>query len=189
MLARRTVRRRRGLAIVESALVLGVFSLLFFGIFEYCRFLLVLHTANNAARDGARYAAVNVNKPTTFDNTDFTDGNGKVFPSVQKYTKARMGGVDKQIEGFQVAVYPVDVDGLALTPIQIRPKTKSTASPKTYPDPFDPNDTNKTPWNQAVFTERIAVTIDGTYKPILPGFLLMPSSIPVNVTAMAGSEG
>ena len=53
MIARRKVRVRRGVAVVESALVLGVFALLFFGVFEYCRFLLVLHTTNNAARDGA----------------------------------------------------------------------------------------------------------------------------------------
>ena len=57
MLARLTSRarfqprsRRRGMTVVESALVLSVFLLLLFGIFEYRRFLLVLHVTNNAAR-------------------------------------------------------------------------------------------------------------------------------------------
>ena len=189
MIARRKLRGRRGVAVVESALVLAVFAMLFFGVFEYCRFLLVLHTTNNAARDGARYAAVNVSKPTNFDTTDFTDGTGVVHPSIQKYTRARMGGVDKQIVGFRVAVYPVDTAGLALNPIKIRPKTTSTASPKVYPDPFNQNDPNRTNWNEAVFTERLAVTIDGTYKPVLPAFLFMPDTIKIYVTAMACSEG
>jgi hypothetical protein len=100
-----------------------------------------------------------------------------------------MGGVDKQLQGFEIAVFPVDATGLTLTPIVIRPKTTSSGSPLVYPDPFDPNDPNSTPWNQAVFTERIAVRIRGTYRPILPTFLLMPSTILIDVTAMAGSEG
>ena len=129
---------------------------------------------------------MNVGKPINFNKVDYTDGQGVVHPSVEKYTKNRMGGVDKQIVGFQVAVYPVDVSGLALTPMVIRPKSKN---PPTVPDPFNSADTNLTAWNQAVFTERIAVTIKGTYKPVLPGFLFMPSSLPINVTAMAGSEG
>jgi hypothetical protein len=130
-----------------------------------------------------------VTKPTNFDTTDYTDGTGVTHPSVEKYTKARMASVDRQIDGFEIAVYPVDVVGLSLNPIVIRPKTTSTASPKVYPDPFNSNDPNKTPWNQAVFTERIAVTIKGTYRPALPSFLFMPSTIPIYVTAMAGSEG
>ena len=64
-LSARRNRLRRGAAIVESTLVLSVFLMLLFGMFEYCRFLLVLHVTNNAARDGVRYAAVNVTKPAT----------------------------------------------------------------------------------------------------------------------------
>ena len=59
MLLRRA-NRRRGMTLVESTLVLMVFLMLLFGIFEYCRFLMVLHITNNAARDGARYAVVNL---------------------------------------------------------------------------------------------------------------------------------
>src|SRR5437016_7245916 len=107
MLARR-LTRRRGMTAPEAALVLSVFMMLLFGLFEYCRFLLVLHVTTNAARDGARYAVVNLSKPSNFDTTDYTDPSGGVSPSIQKYTTARMGGVDHQITGFQVAAYPCD---------------------------------------------------------------------------------
>ena len=35
---------------------------------------------------------------------------------------------------------------------------------------------------------RIAVTIQGTYTPVLPTFLLMPTSIPIYITAVLGAE-
>src|SRR3954470_18319969 len=94
--------RRQGSTVVESALVLSVFLMLLFGMFEYCRFLLVLHVTNNAARDGARYASVNVDKPSNFPTVDYTDGTGKVYPSIQKYTKTRMGGTEKQLQNFKI---------------------------------------------------------------------------------------
>jgi Flp pilus assembly protein TadG len=177
--ARRAARPRRGATVVESVLVLSVFLLLLFGIFEYCRFLLVLHVTNNAARDGARYASVRMN----------TDQYAAVQTDIINFTNLRMGSVKNQIQGYKVAVFAVDQAGLDLTPPVIRPKTKSTASPKVYPDPFNPADPNAVPWNSISFTERVAVTIQGTYKPLLPTFLLMPSSIPINITAIMGGEG
>lgn len=182
-------RPRRGMTMVECTLVLTVFLIMLFGMFEYCRFLLVLHVTNNAARDGARYASVNVDKPSTFPTADYTDGAGKVFHSIQRYTKERMGGVHGNLTGFRVAAFAVDQAGLDLTPPVIRPKTKSTGSPPTYPDPYNPADPNAVPWNQVPFPDRLAVQIDGYYKPLLPNFLLMPTSIHVNITAMAGGEG
>jgi hypothetical protein len=173
---------------VESALVMGVFALLLFGIFEYCRFLLVLHVTHNAARDGARYAAVNLSKPTNFDTVDYVDGTGKVFPSIVRYTRERMGHLDRHLGNFRVAAYPVDEAGLNLTPPIIRPKT-TDSSGTTYPDPFNPSDPNRTNWNEAIFTERIAVTIRATYTTALPTFLLMPANMEINVTGLAGSEG
>lgn len=199
-LLRRT--RRRGMTIVEATLVMSVFLMLLFGLFEYCRFLLVLHITNNAARDGARYAVVNLDKPDNFSVTDFTASK----PSIANYTTARMGGVWKQINnvdathspnGYQVAVYACDQTGLSLGTPVIRPRAASGVAP--YPDPFfgttqntDPflaGAPNAVPWRQAAFTERVAVTIRGTYRPFTPAFLFMPSSIPVRITAVMGSEG
>ena len=185
----RTTARRRGMTTVETALVLVVFCMLMFGVFEYCRFLYMLHLTNNAARDGARYAVVNLSKPTTFDKTDFTDGSGTVYPSIQKYTTARMSGSDRQLGNYAVAVYPVDPVGAALPVPIIRPKTTASGTGGPYPDPFNPADPYRTPWNQASFTEGVAVTVRGDYRPIAPSFFFIPSVIPMRITAIAGSEG
>lgn len=193
MLATRLRRRqrRRGLTAVEAALVMSVFLMLLFGMFEYCRFLMVLHVTNNAAREGARYAVVNVDKPSTFDSTNYsyTDSTGATVTSqnIEAYTTSKMGGIHtRNIEGFRVAVYSADPAGLAQTPPVVRPKTKTAG---TYPDPFSNSDPNALPWNSAGFTEKIAVTIDGTYRPILPSFMFMPATISVRTTALMGSEG
>lgn len=193
MLATRLRRRqrRRGLTAVEAALVMSVFLMLLFGMFEYCRFLMVLHVTDNAAREGARYAVVNVDKPSTFDSTNYTytDSTGATITlqNIEEYTTSKMGGIHtRNIEGFRVAVYSADPTGLALSPPVVRPKTRTAG---TYPDPFSSSDPNALPWNSAGFTERIAVTIDGTYRPILPSFMFMPSTISVKTTALMGSEG
>ena len=169
--------RRRGMTIVESCLVLSIFLMLLFGIFEYCRFIMVMHITNNAARDGARYAAVNVN--TTDPVT--------TQAAIVQYTKDRMAGVTQNITSLQVAVYPVDSIGLALTPPVLRYKPVDPLVP-IYPDPFNPGSLALS-WNQAAFTERIAVTIQGTYTPMLPTLFFMSSTVPIYVTALTESEG
>jgi len=182
----RRSNRRRGLTVVESSLVMSVFLLLLFGMFEYCRFLMVLHVSSNAAREGARYAVVNMDKPKDFDYVDFTDASGKTFDNIQKYTTNRMGRIhERNIEGFRVACYAVDPAGLNLSPPVVRPKAKMS----TIPDPFNNTDSNRVDWNNSQFTEKIAVTVDGNYRPILPTFLLMPSSVSVRTTSVMGSEG
>jgi Flp pilus assembly protein TadG len=193
MFSTHTVRRqrgaRRGSAIVETALVLSVFCLMLFGIFEYCRYLFVLHLVENSAREGARYASVNLDKPATFGATDYTDGTGKLYRSVQNYTKDRAKGIQKQFPAtgagrLQVAVFPVDATGLQLATPIIRPKSKNGS---TFPDPFVP-DSNTVDWNTASFPDRIAVSIKGTYKTLLPSFIGLPKTIDIKVTAMTSSE-
>ena len=181
--------RRRGATLVESALVLGVFLLVLLGIFEYCRFLMVLHVANNAARDGARYAAVSVScRP---------DQVAAKKAEVEAYTTARMGGVDRHLGGYQVAVYSCDSSGFGTSPPKVVPK--SSPAGQTV-DPFRPSSSGSNPvadWNAAAFTERVAVTVRGTYRPVAPlgidlGWLklsIIPDAIPVTVTAVMGSEG
>ncbi len=184
-------RRRRGAVVVESALVLSVFLMLLFGMFEYCRFLLVLQVTNNAARSGARYAVVNTDKPSTFNTTNYTDGAGNTYLSIYNYTLTQLAGVQQNFQvptKVLVAVYAVDPTGLTLTPPVIRPKSTSTT---VYPDPSNPSDPNAgygVPWNQAAFTEKIAVSVYGTYQPFLPTLLLMPTSIPIAITSLAGAE-
>lgn len=159
MLVRGIKHQRRGATAIESALVLGIFFVLLFGVFEYCRFLMVLHVTNNAARDASRFASVNV------ANEDMTKAD------ILQYAKDRMGGTEGNVKGFAVDVYPCTAEGLAQSP------------PKAVPKPGNP------PWNSASFTERIAVTITGRYEPVTPFLLVLPESIPITITAVSGSEG
>ncbi|WP_439626293.1 TadE family protein [Gemmata sp.] len=185
MMLRNTRRTRRGAAIVEAAFTLAIFCLLLFGIFEYCRYLFVLHVTDLATREGARYACVNADKPTNFDTTPYTDGAGRTYVSIKTYAEARMGGTAVQIVGYQFAVYAVDPAGLLQTPPVVRPKSKSGT---VFPNPFNPSDSNKQSWNFASFPDRIAVHVRGTFRPFLPSLLKM-SDIPVNVISMSGVEG
>lgn len=182
---------RRGAAVVEAALVLSVFFMFLFGVLEYCRYLLFLHTVTNAARDDARYATVNVSQANDFDTTDATyvdaggatqprlDSYGNRLVAIQQYTKNRMGGVDRMITGIKVDVYPVEPTGQYASPPTFDPKAG------WGPDPA----TRTVHWNAAAFTERIAVRVTGTYKPILPSFLWMQNTAPVKIVAVMGSEG
>src|SRR5438270_13561264 len=106
MLARRP--GRRGATLPEFALLLSIFLLFLFGVFEYARYLLVLHTITNAARDGARYAVIssaNTNASTFSTDVTVADGYsatapGFSVPFITTYTQARMGGVDNMLKSF-----------------------------------------------------------------------------------------
>lgn len=167
---RRRSPRRSGATLPETALVLSGFLLFLMGVFEYSRFLMILHVTNNAARSGARYASVNVDKPSTFDTVP---ASGQL--SIHDFVRGEMGGVDTIIDGFAIAVFPCDNAQLFADPPVIAPKAGSPA------------------WNDASFTERIAVRITGNYRPILPGFVFFytggASAVPLTVAATASSEG
>jgi Flp pilus assembly protein TadG len=71
-LRQRAEGRRRGAALVETALVLPIMLLFLLGIMEYGRYFFVLQLATNAAREGCRYAVTHTN-PVTLGGT--TTGN------------------------------------------------------------------------------------------------------------------
>ncbi|MCX7700921.1 MAG: pilus assembly protein, partial [Gemmataceae bacterium] len=52
-------RSRRGATLVETALVISIFLMFLFGIFEYGRFVMTRQLMENAAREGARWAIAN----------------------------------------------------------------------------------------------------------------------------------
>jgi Flp pilus assembly protein TadG len=71
----------RGSALVETAIILPVLLLIVFGIFEFGRAMFISNTLNNAAREGARRAAVSpapidinafVASSIPFDKTDLS---------------------------------------------------------------------------------------------------------------------
>lgn len=161
---------RCGALTVEVALVMGIFLMFLFGVFEYCRYLLMTHVAYNAVRDGARYAVVNVDKPSDFPTVDYNDGS-VTYLSIGNYVDSRMGGVKTMISSYAISVFPCDSAQLSASPPVVAPKPSFTS------------------WNEAQFGERIAVRVTGTYTPALPSLLLMGTSIPLNITVTMGSEG
>lgn len=162
--------RRGGTTMPETALVLTAFLMFLFGVFEYSRFLMLLHVGTNAARAGARYASVNTDKPTNFD----TVASGGDM-CIHDYVKKEMGGVYDMIDAKSISVFPCDNAQLYADPPVIVTKSGSPA------------------WNDASFSERIAVKIGGNYKPILPGFIFFYTGgsnvVPLNIAATANSEG
>lgn len=148
-------RRRRAATIVETAVVISICLLFMFGIFEYGRFLMHLHIVENAAREGARYAAAHTN-----DGTDAT---------VKARVDEKMAGIQNQ---FASGSYKVTVSGLVL-----RPQSGQTAG-----DPL-------TSWTNASPTDGISVEVEGDYKPVLPSFLQMPTSIKIKSRSVMYSEG
>jgi hypothetical protein len=174
---------------VETALVLSLLLLFLFGIFEYSRFLLVNQMLSNAARDGARYAATNVDKANNFVTVaDPTSG----AMSITNYVIQECRGANNWVENFQVAVFPCDSSdtvGAYANPPQI------------VPDPAWPATRS---WNQAAFTDRLGLRITCNYRPVLPvvwlpqagqsGFVVgfygtNSNLVPLSITAATGSEG
>ena len=58
------LNNKKGAALVETAIILPLLLLIVFGIFEFGRAMYMTNTLNNAAREGARRAAVS---PTPID--------------------------------------------------------------------------------------------------------------------------
>lgn len=148
MIRKTPARRRRGAAVVEFAIVSTVTLLFLFGVFEYARFVFFMQVVSNAAREGARYAAVHTGDGTTTANivTQVTD---------------KMAGRQNELTGYTVTVNNVD------------PATGTIKSSS---------------WENSGLGEAIAVRIQGTYRPLLPSFLRMPTTINIDMTSMMASE-
>jgi Flp pilus assembly protein TadG len=167
--------RRVGATTVEFMFVAFPLFLLLFGIFEYGRYLFVRHAAENAARDGARFAAVHTNGGTMAGepvavNTADVQGvvrtgmfNGRAYGS-------GLLGVERDITEYTCDVYSVTAAHLAASPPDLAPAGKPS-------------------WTAAGFQGKIVVRISGTYRPIIPRLVGMASSVDFTATAMATSEG
>lgn len=140
-------RGRRGAVTVETALALPICVLMLLGILEYGRFAMVRNVLTNAAREGARYAAVNTATATT--------------ANVQAVVQQFLAGQGAQLGSLTIQVNAADDQGNLLSGVS---------------------------WNDATFGDTIAVQISGTYSPVTPAILLMPSLVQLQVTALANSE-
>jgi hypothetical protein len=167
--------RRAGAAAVEFAFVALPLFMLMCGIFEYGRYLFVYHAAQNAARDGARFAAVHTSGGTMpWEPATITADDVKGVVQTGMFNGRAYGsglfGVENQIDGYTCDVYALTNDQLGATP------------PDTDP-------AGKPIWNSAAFQDKVAVQISGTYRPVITNLIGLDSAISFKTTAMASSEG
>lgn len=87
---RRQSSRRRGMTIVQTALVLSIALVLIFSVYEYGRLLMMKHIMENAAREGARFAVAHTNDMTKAD----------IEAEITKF----LHGFDKQLIGFEINI-------------------------------------------------------------------------------------
>jgi Flp pilus assembly protein TadG len=88
---------RPGAAAVEAALVLSLFLLLIFGIYEYGRLVMMKHLLDNAAREGSRYAVVHTQDKTTSD--------------IQTWVMNRLVGQDAYLQNVNIQAFMADNSG------------------------------------------------------------------------------
>jgi Flp pilus assembly protein TadG len=200
ILARRAnAARRTGAHVVELAVVAPIFFLFLFGILEYGRFVMTLQIVTNAAREGARYAVVTTN-----------DANANPTQDVQNWVNVYMAAQGVQLTSptggsfdplSNVMVYtcnptnvqPVYANGSgalicnACVPIDTSGADIAWAN-VTYDSKGNPQPWLNAPYTNAGFNQTIAVVITGTYTPVLPTFLFMGKTIPVNAQAIMYSE-
>ena len=80
---------------VEMAVVLVVFLTMFMGIIEYGRYYFLVQVANNAVREGARYAVVHT-------------GDGTTSTQVSTVVTSKMNGTQNMLSGYAVSVQNVN---------------------------------------------------------------------------------
>jgi Flp pilus assembly protein TadG len=163
--------RRNGSTAVEFAMVCPVVLLLLFGIIDYCRLLMTKQVAENAAREGARYALAR----TDTEQTQLT------ATQIEDYVKFYIGQSGSSLDPatLTVKVYkanqagqPLDVNGAVVA------------------DPA-----NAAAFDQTRFGEYICVSVTGEYNPLFPirQFLPPPTSgqpvLPVGAISVMCSEG
>ena len=88
-------KKRKGAAMVEMAVVLVVFLMMFMGIIEFGRYYYLVQVANNAVREAARYAVVHT-------------GDGTTITQVTNLATTKMNGSENMISGYTVAVQNVN---------------------------------------------------------------------------------
>jgi Flp pilus assembly protein TadG len=111
--------KRRGVAAVETAVVLPVLIILMFGLWEVGRLIQVTQVVNNAAREGGRYAAGGYVNGTPITTTmvqqavrDYLSGSG--FPA------AAYNGAQVQLTCNASPAWTNPSDALPLDPFEVK---------------------------------------------------------------------
>ena len=95
---------RRGVAVMEAALVLPIVLIFLLGILEYGRYVMTLQVLTNAAREGARYALAHT-EPVTLQGVTYGNANSDVQTIVNNACAGQ------KLTGQTVQVYESDALG------------------------------------------------------------------------------
>ncbi|MBY0522425.1 MAG: pilus assembly protein [Gemmataceae bacterium] len=167
-------------------MVLFVTVLIMFGVFEYGRYLMVLELANNAAREGLRYAVTSFwlndnNIPWT--GTASTNAVGTT--KIAAFAQTQMGGVDKwlTLDPAAPTSNPAPIDTVNY-PYYYLYRSDSDGG---YLGSWDSaaTDASSNPIDYPIY---LTFSVRATYTPILPTLLSMNSKIPVNVQLVGIAE-
>jgi Flp pilus assembly protein TadG len=162
----RTVRQRRGQALVEFALVAPVFFLLLFSIIEFGRAIYYVQILNNAAREGARYAIVHGNESTN------PTGPPPGYP-IQTNADPFAGAVKQVVRDYAIGVIGnVGTSDFVVTVCYVQP-----ASGPMYqcPDNNAGNDMGTGNNGRTNPPQNVTVTLKYAYKPVLAGIVPLPA--------------
>jgi Flp pilus assembly protein TadG len=162
--------KRYGTHSVEFSVVFPVLILFMFAIFEYGRFLMVRQLLDNAAREGARLAAVSAGF-TYNSSTDTYTAKTVATSDIQNLVITDLDGQPLQ----NTSSKP-----LGASDIQVYRADPTTGLPMT--------DSKGSAWTSASFGESIAVAITCQYRPLLPGFGFLTNPDPVTFICLMRSE-
>jgi len=161
-------RRRWAAYIVEFAFVAPIVMTVLIGSLEWCRYIMTRNLAEDAAREGARYAICRTDITQT--GTQYSD----ITTVVTNYMNLAGGGltnIQAYVYKVNTAGQPIDVNGNVIT------QAAAIAA------------ANESNWYQSSFGQGICVTLSATYAPVTPGMLQFNATLPLQVTAVMGSEG
>lgn len=157
-------RQRSGAAAVEFAVVVPVVIVILMAIFEYGRFMFTYTTATNAAREGARYAAVHTSDKTTAEV--ITQIDNRMGPA-KSQLKDPVPASDKR------KIFWAD-------PGQFSAATPVITAKSGFTGPDD--------WKSTPFGDKIVCEINGTFHPVLASIFQASTSITVKVQGIVTCE-
>jgi Flp pilus assembly protein TadG len=100
----KTQTARRGAAMIEFAFAFPIVLFLFFAMMEYGRYFMIKDLLQNAAREGARYAAVTTSLPADEVDDD----------QIIEWVNLWMVGQNNTLTGYDVTVFRTDNTGADL---------------------------------------------------------------------------
>jgi hypothetical protein len=178
----RPAQPRGGAAAVEFAFVALVFFMLFFGIFEYARYIFVQNLMNTATREAARYAVVSsAGATSTYNGSPVTPT--QMTSVIQQYADQVLAGTGQS-----------NLVGYPSSPPPLPAISSGTFTNFIQVFRIDANGVNQTDWYNAPAGNLMGVSFATpaygklTYNPISPALLFLPNNLPIGATCVMFCE-